>query len=184
MQLTVLILVALAAIPLACTTPTATPTEMAVQPSIPVPSPTAAPTKSPTLQPAVSWLLAPVTKSPGEIFVATPPNAPNRRYLDATEITLIAIPGKDCTFSHWSEHASGDDPKKTFVIGHHSVVVANFSCPLPIFEGVTSGGPHHQDSGEAKIRESTAGVSRKPSSDCKACGCSSKHLCGLTAWNT
>ena len=47
-----------------------------------------------------------------------------------------------------------------------------------------SGGPHHQDSGEAKIRESTAGVSRKPSSDCKACGCSSKHLCGLTAWNT
>ena len=49
---------------------------------------------------------------------------------------------------------------------------------------VASSGPHHQDSGEAKIRESTAGVSRKPSSDCKACGCSSKHLCGLTAWNT
>ena len=49
---------------------------------------------------------------------------------------------------------------------------------------VESSGPHHQDSGEAKIRESTAGVSRKPSSDCKACGCSSKHLCGLTAWNT
>ncbi len=47
-----------------------------------------------------------------------------------------------------------------------------------------SSGPHHQDSGEAKIRESTAGVSRKPSSDCKARGCSSKHLCGLTAWNT
>ena len=43
-----------------------------------------------------------------------------------------------------------------------------------------SGGPHHQDSGEAKIRESTAGVSRKPSSDGKACGSSSKHLCGLT----
>ena len=50
--------------------------------------------------------------------------------------------------------------------------------------GGVSSGPHHQDSGEAKIRESTAGVSRKPSSDCKACGCSSKHLCGLTAWNT
>ena len=49
---------------------------------------------------------------------------------------------------------------------------------------IDSSGPHHQDSGEAKIRESTAGVSRKPSSDCKACGCSSKHLCGLTAWNT
>ena len=49
---------------------------------------------------------------------------------------------------------------------------------------VISSGPHHQDSGEAKIRESTAGVSRKPSSDGKACGCSSKHLCGLTAWNT
>ena len=47
-----------------------------------------------------------------------------------------------------------------------------------------SSGPHHQDSGEAKIRECTAGVSRKPSSDGKACGCSSKHLCGLTAWNT
>ena len=49
--------------------------------------------------------------------------------------------------------------------------------------GVSSG-PHHQDSGEAKIRESTAGVSRKPSSDGKARGSSSKHLSGLTAWNT
>ena len=47
-----------------------------------------------------------------------------------------------------------------------------------------SSGPPHQDSGEAKVRESTAGVSRKPSSDGKARGCSSKHLCGLTAWNT
>ena len=47
-----------------------------------------------------------------------------------------------------------------------------------------SSGPHHQDSGEAKIRESTAGVSRKPSSDGKAGGSSSKHVCGLTAWNT
>ena len=52
------------------------------------------------------------------------------------------------------------------------------------FEGIVSSGPHHQDSGEAKIRESTAGVSRKPSSDGKARGSSSKHLCGLTAWNT
>ena len=51
-------------------------------------------------------------------------------------------------------------------------------------EGINSSGPHHQDSGEAKIRESTAGVSRKPSSDGKARGCSSKQLCGLTAWNT
>ena len=47
-----------------------------------------------------------------------------------------------------------------------------------------SSGPHHQDSGEAKMRESTAGVFRKPSSEGKARGCSSKHLCGLTAWNT
>ena len=52
------------------------------------------------------------------------------------------------------------------------------------FEESQSSGPPHQDSGEAKIRESTAGVSRKPSSDGKARGCSSKHLCGLTAWNT
>ena len=51
-------------------------------------------------------------------------------------------------------------------------------------ETEVSSGPHHQDSGEAKIRESTAGVSRKPSSDGKARGSSSKHLCGLTAWNT
>ena len=55
---------------------------------------------------------------------------------------------------------------------------------LWLFVLAYSSGPHHQDSGEAKIRESTAGVSRKPSSDCKARGCSSKHLCGLTAWNT
>ena len=54
----------------------------------------------------------------------------------------------------------------------------------PVIQLVHSSGPHHQDSGEAKIRESTAGVSRKPSSDGKARGCSSKHLCGLTAWNT
>ena len=53
-----------------------------------------------------------------------------------------------------------------------------------IMDAEVSSGPHHQDSGEAKIRESTAGVFRKPSSDGKACGCSSKHLCGLTAWNT
>ena len=52
------------------------------------------------------------------------------------------------------------------------------------FDYAFSSGPHHQDSGEAKIRESTAGVSRKPSSDGKARGSSSKHLCGLTAWNT
>ena len=61
-------------------------------------------------------------------------------------------------------------------------------CGMPMWaqtlKSGNSSGPHHQDSGEAKIRESTAGVSRKPSSDCKACGCSSKHLCGLTAWNT
>ena len=56
----------------------------------------------------------------------------------------------------------------------------NNTAPMP----GESSGPHHQDSGEAKIRESTAGVSRKPSSDGKARGCSSKHLCGLTAWNT
>ena len=55
---------------------------------------------------------------------------------------------------------------------------------FPPRKGVASSGPHHQDSGEAKIRESTAGVSRKPSSDGKARGSSSKHLCGLTAWNT
>ena len=35
----------------------------------------------------------------------------------------------------------------------------------PDFTQDISSGPHHQDSGEAKIRESTAGVSRKPSSD-------------------
>ena len=55
--------------------------------------------------------------------------------------------------------------------------------PAALYARVSSG-PHHQDSGEAKIRESTAGVSRKPSSDGKARGCSSNHLSGLTAWNT
>ena len=60
----------------------------------------------------------------------------------------------------------------------------DYTSTLRAFAVVLSSGPHHQDSGEAKIRESTAGVSRKPSSDGKARGCSSKHLCGLTAWNT
>ena len=61
-------------------------------------------------------------------------------------------------------------------------------CGMPMWaqtlKSGNSSGPYHQDSGEAKIRESAAGVSRKPSSDGKARGCSSKHLCGLTAWNT
>ena len=65
---------------------------------------------------------------------------------------------------------------RTAANGHFSI--------SSILEGDQSSGPHHQDSGEAKIRESTAGVSRKPSSDGKARGSSSKHLCGLTAWNT
>ena len=56
---------------------------------------------------------------------------------------------------------------------------AGFDCFIA--GPAVSSGPHHQDSGEAKIRESTAGVSRKPSSDGKARGSSSKHLCGLTA---
>ena len=61
---------------------------------------------------------------------------------------------------------------------------AKFSAQRFVSLVEESSGPHHQDSGEAKIRESTAGVSRKPSSDGKARGSSSKHLCGLTAWNT
>ena len=65
-----------------------------------------------------------------------------------------------------------------------SEVLSDVRCVKQLEQVGVSSGPHHQDSGEAKIRESTAGVSRKPSSDCKACGCSSKHLCGLTAWNT
>ena len=44
--------------------------------------------------------------------------------------------------------------------------------------------PPYLDNNKAKIRESSAGVSGKPSSDGKARGCSSKHLCGLTARNT
>ena len=63
------------------------------------------------------------------------------------------------------------------IVKHYSSVKGRKALDL-------SSGPHHQDSGEAKIRESTAGVSRKPSSDGKARGSSSKHLCGLTAWNT
>ena len=72
-----------------------------------------------------------------------------------------------------------------------SNVEGSFECignvagqEIILIDDVVSSGPHHQDSGEAKIRESTAGVSRKPSSDGKARGCSSKQLSGLTAWNT
>ena len=75
---------------------------------------------------------------------------------------------------------------RRFLSSGHSVAEIAEKQGISLDEVVRalSSGPHHQDSGEAKIRESTAGVSRKPSSDCKACGCSSKHLCGLTAWNT
>ena len=77
-----------------------------------------------------------------------------------------------------------DVPKGEFAVHpgtdtHHEI---SFWCDD--IDGTISSGPHHQDSGESKIRESTAGGSRKPSFDGKACGCSSKHLCGLTAWNT
>ena len=80
--------------------------------------------------------------------------------------------------------ASGDTYRT--LISHESVALGNGHATNGHASAIGngSGGPHHQDSGEAKIRESTAGVSRKPSSDGKARGCSSKHLCGLTAWNT
>ena len=47
-----------------------------------------------------------------------------------------------------------------------------------------SSGPHRQDSDEAKIGESTARTSHDPVTDDNAPACSSKHLSGLTAWNT
>ena len=72
---------------------------------------------------------------------------------------------------------------KVLLYGYCVGVASSRRIAQRLHEDISSG-PHHQDSGEAKIRESTAGVSRKPSSDGKACGCSSKHLCGLTAWNT
>ena len=65
-----------------------------------------------------------------------------------------------------------------------SLMLLNLAGGESVSDLDLSSGPHHQDSGEAKIRESTAGVSRKPSSDGKARGCSSKQLSGLTAWNT
>ena len=77
-----------------------------------------------------------------------------------------------------------DEKVYTYTFSGNHLGAEDFDLDDANEEPEGSSGPHHQDSGEAKIRESTAGVSRKPSSDCKACGCSSKHLCGLTAWNT
>ena len=98
---------------------------------------------------------------------------------------------KDQIYTKEIRTTGGSTIFEDFVPDQDATVVAKLSSSgavllgkLNLTEFATSSGPHHQDSGEAKIRESTAGVSRKPSSDCKACGCSSKHLCGLTAWNT
>ena len=110
---------------------------------------------------------------------------------DAGNATGSQLPGLDYLF----ESSVGDDLLKA-AVGAPSKLTDGlkdaFTSPATAALAAIgaagdcggSSGPHHQDSGEAKIRESTAGVSRKPSSDGKARGCSSKHLCGLTAWNT
>ena len=94
---------------------------------------------------------------------------------DGSKVVVTAMPGYRESTESWSEVLRGLKER-------------GLECPRLVIGdghlGIWSSGPHHQDSGEAKIRESTAGVSRKPSSDGKARGCSSKHLCGLTAWNT
>ena len=94
-----------------------------------------------------------------------------------TESPFSGIGGSSAGFMNPFTNGDGTPINVTFVLS-----IAGWA--FGAFGAQRSSGPHHQDSGEAKIRESTAGVSRKPSSDCKACGCSSKHLCGLTAWNT
>ena len=97
---------------------------------------------------------------------------------------VIDIDGRECTAGQDGSLPEGEllrTKELTIRIVHHYL---SKGLPKEDLRVYFSSGPHHQDSGEAKIRESTAGVSRKPSSDCKACGCSSKHLCGLTAWNT
>ena len=97
-----------------------------------------------------------------------------------TACEYLRVQGLDSSAGPVGWRPSGYGGKETFLWGG-----GRFSAGLWVGGNVTpSSGPHHQDSGEAKIRESTAGVSRKPSSDGKARGCSSKHLCGLTAWNT
>ena len=118
----------------------------------------------------------------------------------AVNLTLLAPPGGTIFQLYSDDERAATVPKTitipegensatftvtTDLVSRRKSVIISAVYGVAIKEAtLTSRGPHHQDSGEAKIRESTAGVSRKPSSDCKACGCSSKHLCGLTAWNT
>ena len=108
---------------------------------------------------AIDEIVLHVSNGLGIGYVDMTPGVALLRYIDADQTTTF---GKD----GFSVRGLGNADDDTLV------------------EPKESSGPHHQDSGEAKIRESTAGVSRKPSSDGKARGCSSKHLCGLTAWNT
>ena len=112
----------------------------------------------------------------------------NRWNPDVPPIVEVA-PGEDLVLE--TRYASDGQIMPQATVADLDGMDTKVAHPLtgPVFvqgavPGDLSSGPHHQDSGEAKIRESTAGVSRKPSSDGKARGCSSKHLCGLTAWNT
>ena len=107
------------------------------------------------------------------------PDAPRWFVDDRTDLTSQLHAIETPTLLIWSD----SDPVSPLAAGEF-LAERLPNAELVVIKGAGSSGPHHQDSGEAKIRESTAGVSRKPSSDCKACGCSSKHLCGLTAWNT
>ena len=117
------------------------------------------------------------------------PTVEGRFDIGGTSLYLLcfdARPGPDATPTVLLEHGIGRRATSEMWVAVNikwRPLPACVAMIVPV-SGRVSSGPHHQDSGEAKIRESTAGVSRKPSSDCKACGCSSKHLCGLTAWNT
>ena len=154
---------------------TPTPSHTPAPTATPTPADTPTPLPTPTLVPMPAPTLARVpTSTPISTPIPTPIPTPS----PYTGYLIEEIP--PCTPV---EGSSVDPCDPDAPLTKHCLDCIRLGDePLSIRK--VSGGPHHQDSGEAKIRESTAGVSRKPSSDGKARGCSSKHLCGLTAWNT
>jgi len=73
--------------------------------------------------------VAPVYMNEEWGWVTLEPPQPPEGYLDATTVTLTAIPAEGYQFDHWSGAISGSQNPATMTITSHSKVTAHFAKP-------------------------------------------------------